>query len=204
MSDGGPIAALVLAAGQSRRMGRSKQLLPWRGLPLVRHAAMAALDGGAQPVIAVLAAALPPQADTVEQALDGLPLTVARLAATAPVALSASLKAGLALVPPDSAGVLVLLADMPLVDAALVARLIAAFRAHGGDAIIQPEHAGQRGNPVLWPRRLLGDLASIDGDQGGRAVLARNADAVRPIPADSGVLRDIDTPEAYQALLAGN
>lgn len=189
------IAALVLAAGSSRRMGRNKLLLPWRGHPLVRHAAAAALDGGADPVIVVLGH----EAALVAAALDGLPVHPVIADAHA-AGMSASLKAGLVAVPPEADGLLVCLGDMPLVDSALVARLIAAFHAGQGREIIQPAHVGRRGNPVLWPRRFLPEMMTLDGDQGARALLARHAAMVREVAADGAIHLDVDTPEALADL----
>lgn len=190
------VAALILAAGSSRRMGRNKLLLPWRGHPLVRHVARAAVEGGATPVIV----ALGHEAAPVAAALDGLPVQPV-IAADHALGMSASLKAGLAALPPEADGVLVCLGDMPLIDAPLVARLITAFIAEQGQAIIQPVHAGRRGNPVLWPRRFLPEMMKLTGDQGARPLLARHAALVREVAADAAIHLDVDTPEALADLM---
>ena len=96
-------------------------------------------------------------------------------------------------------GVVVLLADMPGVDAAVVDRLIAAFDPAGGTLIVVPTHDGKRGNPVLWSRRLFADLAAVAGDTGGRHLVGQNADAVTEVEIGPAVALDVDTPEALAA-----
>ncbi len=115
--------------------------------------------------------------------------------------LSATLADGLARVPPQAAGVLVCLADMPLVRTETIDRLLAAFRAATNERpVVAPFHDGCRGNPVLWHRAHLPALARLNGDEGGRLLLRKRAsDLVKLHTDDRGVLIDIDT----QAALAG-
>jgi molybdenum cofactor cytidylyltransferase len=118
--------------------------------------------------------------------------------------LSATLAAGIAAVPDDAEGVLVVLGDMPLVRTGTTDLLLAAFRASGAAApIVVPTHDGRRGNPVLWHRAHLPALAALDGDGGGRSLLAARADDVVTVATDDGgVLADIDTPGALEAARA--
>jgi len=189
------VAAIVLAAGQGRRMGGPNKLAATiGGRPLVRIAAEAALASRADPVVVVSGH----QPAIVESSLAGLDVEVVHNPDYAD-GLSTSLRRGLAALPADVDGVVVLLADMPGVDAAVVDRLIAAFDPAGGTLIVVPTYEGKRGNPVLWSRRLFPDLAAVAGDTGGRHLVGQNADAVTEVEIGPAVALDVDTPEALAA-----
>ncbi len=187
------IAAIVLAAGRSTRMGALNKLLaPVAGEPLVRHTVRAVLASQARPVTVVLGHA----ADEVRTALAGLDVTCVDNPDHAQ-GMSTSLRTGLAALPPDVDAALVCLGDMPWVSAAAVDRLIAAYSPADGRHVCVPTHAGTRGNPVLWARRHFDELQGVSGDAGARTILARLGDAVCEVPVeDDGVLRDVDVPEA--------
>jgi molybdenum cofactor cytidylyltransferase len=196
-ADAPPVAGLILAAGAAARMGQPKQLLDWGGQPLVRQAAETALAARLSPLLVVVGSARV----EVEAALAGLPLQ------TVPnpdylAGQSTSLRVGIAALPPEAAAVVVLLADQPFVTAALVERLVAAWRASAAP-IVAPVYAGQRGNPVLFARAVFPELLAIQGDQGARAVLAADPSRVLAVPFDDArPLADIDTPEEYERLLS--
>jgi molybdenum cofactor cytidylyltransferase len=190
------IAAIVLAAGRSARMGQAKLLLPLGDRPLVAHAVAAAQASVAEPVIAVLGY----EAERVRGALPPARLLIVENPRYAE-GLATSLRAGLAAVPPRCAGALVLLCDQPLITAALVNRLLAAARQDGQDAraILAASYAGRRGHPVYFPRLYFDALAAVEGDEGGRGVLAQYADRVRLIEcADVGQELDVDTLDDYE------
>ena len=99
---------------------------------------------------------------------------------------------------------MICLGDMPLVDAQLLDRLIAAFAPDRGMLIAVPVSDGRRGNPVLWSRRFFGELMSLEGDVGGCHLLARHAEAVAEVSVDAqGAFFDIDTPQALAAVQRG-
>lgn len=191
------VAALVLAAGRSTRMGGPNKLLATLdGKPLVRHAAEAALGAGLAGVTVVTGH----QGERVRAALNGLAVSFAANPDFAE-GLSTSLRAGLAALPEDVDAVVVLLGDMPRVTADLVARLAAGFDPAAGRHVVVPVADGRRGNPVLWGRRFFAELSRVAGDQGGRAVLATYPEAVFEVPAeDDAVHLDLDTPEALAAV----
>jgi molybdenum cofactor cytidylyltransferase len=120
--------------------------------------------------------------------------------------LSSSLRVGLRAVeggnPPVAAAV-VLLGDMPWVEAGDVRALVAAFDPASGREICVPVHEGRRGNPVLWGRRFIAEITALQGDVGARALLERHEERVREVPvAGVGVLRDVDTSDALAAAVA--
>jgi molybdenum cofactor cytidylyltransferase len=191
------VAAIVLAAGRSTRMGGPNKLLAEiGGKPLVRIAVQEALGSPARPVIVVTGH----QHERVEAALKGLPVTIVHNPDFAD-GLSTSLKAGIAALPPDADGVIVCLGDMPQVDAALIGRLIAAFDPERGALVVVPTIEGKRGNPVVWSRRFFSALATLDGDVGARHLIASYPEAVSEVAlSDRAALVDVDTPEAFDAL----
>ena len=197
-SRAGPrIAALLLAAGQSRRMGGPNKLLAeLEGLPMVARVAQRLLSSHARPIVAVLGN----QADFVDAALGKLPVERVRNPAFAG-GLSTSLKRGLAALPADIDGAMVCLGDMPLVTGRDLDRLIAAFNPLEGRAIIVPTRRGKRGNPVLWARRFFPEMTELAGDVGAKHLIGDYAELVCEVEMDSdGVLVDVDTPDALAAL----
>lgn len=192
------VAALVLAAGQAKRMGSNKLVEQLDGKALVRHAVEAALASRAEPVILVTGH----QRDAVEEALEGLDLLSVHNRAYA-AGLSTSLKRGLAALPEGIEAAVVLLGDMPRIAPGTIDRLIASFNPLEGRAICLPTFEGKRGNPVLLGRQFFTELQTIEGDQGARELLREYADLVAEVPIDdAAILLDIDTPEALAAVRA--
>jgi molybdenum cofactor cytidylyltransferase len=117
--------------------------------------------------------------------------------------LSSSLAAGLAALPDDAEGVVVGLGDMPRITSAQIDRLIAAFNPLEGRAICVPTVRGKRGNPVLFAARFVPERRDIGGDVGARHLIGEHQDQVAEVEiGDRGVLVDIDTREALDALTA--
>ena len=195
------IAAIILAAGRSSRMGRNKLLLDLGGKPIVAHV----LDTVAGIGFAETVLVTGHQAGKVKAALgsrDKLRIVEARDHATG---MAASLKAGLKALSPDIDAALVILGDMPQVSADLLRRLIGAYQPLEGRAIVLPVADGKRGNPVLFDRRFFPDMLQLEGDVGARHIIGGNAELVAEISAPAQeIFIDVDTPEAYQQLLAGN
>jgi molybdenum cofactor cytidylyltransferase len=194
------IGAIVLAAGHSSRMraggdGINKLLQPLAGQPMIRYAVEAALESAASDVVVVTGN----EQQRVRAALDGLPVIFSENSNYSD-GLSASLICGLNALPADCDGALILLGDMPAVDAGLLDRLIAAFDPGEDRAIILPVHGGKRGNPVLWARRFFDEMRTLKGDAGARALLAPYAGLICEIEAGSDApLTDIDTEQALAA-----
>jgi molybdenum cofactor cytidylyltransferase len=193
------IAAVVLAAGRSTRMGGANKLLAEiGGRPLVRIAVEQALASHAKPVIVVTGH----ERERVEAALKSLPVQFVHNPDFAQ-GLGGSVRTGIAAVPAAADGAIVCLGDMPQVDAALIDRLIAAFAPEQGALAVVPTSDGQRGNPVLWSRRFFADLMAIEGDVGARNLINRYGEAVVEVPVmTKGALVDVDTPEALRGVKA--
>jgi molybdenum cofactor cytidylyltransferase len=193
------IAAVILAAGRSTRMGGPNKLLAEIARrPLVRIAAEAALASRADPVVVVTGH----QRAEVEKVLAGMPVRLVHNPDFAQ-GLGTSLKAGIAAVPGEADGVIVCLGDMPRVDAPLLNRLIAAFDPDRGALVVVPTIAGKRGNPVLWSRRFFPDLMAIEGDVGARHLIGRYGEAVVEVPVEGeAAFVDVDTPEALLGVKA--
>jgi molybdenum cofactor cytidylyltransferase len=189
------VAAIILAAGQSRRMGGPNKLLArFDGQPLVRRVAENAVVSGAARVIVVTGH----RAGDVASALAGLDVDIVHNPDFAD-GLATSLRTGLAAVPESASGALVLLADMPDITSAIIDRLIDAFRKRRGLAIVLPTFSGKRGNPVLWPRAYFPELAEVTGDTGARHIIARHEDAVERVEIGGAATHDVDTREALVA-----
>jgi molybdenum cofactor cytidylyltransferase len=193
------VAAVVLAAGRSTRMGAvNKMLAEIGGKPLVRIATEQALASRAKPVIVVTGR----EREKVEQALAGLPVRFVHNPDFAD-GLGGSLKAGIGAVPEESDGAIVCLGDMPQVDSGLIDKLLAAFDPERGALVVVPSIDGRRGNPVVWSRRFFADLMAISGDIGARHLIGQYAEAVVEVPVvGAAALTDVDTPESLSAVKA--
>lgn len=195
------IAAIVLAAGQSRRMGAANKLLEEvNGKPMMLHAVDAALGSRADPVIVVTGH----EPERIEETVKERVVSIVHNPDYAG-GLSTSLRAALSILDDDVEGIVVCLGDMPAVTTNHINSLIEAFDPEAGRSIIVPTVGGKRGNPVLWHRRFFDQMAGISGDVGARHLIGENEDSLVEVPMDdAAVLEDLDTPaalEAYRAAL---
>ncbi|MFC0241463.1 NTP transferase domain-containing protein [Rhodopseudomonas telluris] len=193
------VAAIILAAGRSTRMGGPNKLLAeLSGKPLVRIVAEQVIASKAASKAARPIVVTGHQADKVEAALAGLDLSFVHNPDYAD-GLASSVKTGIAAVGENADGAVVCLGDMPLIDTQLLDRLIDAFDPDRGALIVVPVADGRRGNPVLWSRRFFGELMTLGGDVGARHLIAKHAEAVTEVPVDGrGAFVDIDTPDALE------
>ena len=196
MNAGKPkIAAIVLAAGASSRMGANKLLLPLDGRPLAAHAVETACASSADAVLVALGNA----ADQVAAALT--PGRYQRVDNPRFAdGLSTSLQAGLDALSDEMDGALILLADMPRISLATLEAILAAARETPGQ-IVAANQRGRPAPPVYWPRACFPELQEIRGDEGGRSVLLRSLDTVRLIDlARPDEALDVDAPEDYERI----
>jgi molybdenum cofactor cytidylyltransferase len=191
-------AAILLAAGFSRRMGGENKLLkPLGGRPLIAHALETVSGLGLGQLIIVLGTS----ADAVAPLLPA-EATVIRNA-RAGEGMGSSLATGAAALSPARVGAFVVLADMPFVARADYENLVAAFDAENGEAICVPTCQGSRGHPVLFPARHFAALTACQGDRGARHLLADPAVALREVDGCSpGILADFDDRASFAAYSA--
>jgi molybdenum cofactor cytidylyltransferase len=193
------VAAVVLAAGESRRFGRLKQLLPWGKGTLLTHAVDVALASRARPVVVVLGC----QADACRAALED-PSTGSGRRRPMRVVVnphwaqgqSTSVRAGLAALPENVSAVLFHLADQPGVTSAVIDALLERHAATLAP-VVWPEYEGRRGNPVLFDRVAFPALRELTGDVGGKPLLmayARSGAVERVAVEEPGILLDVDVP----------
>ncbi len=192
------IAGVILGAGRSRRMAPLNKLLvvDRSGKPMIARIVDNVLSSNARPVVVVTGH----QAEQVTHALGGRPVRVVHAPDYAD-GLSASLRAGIAAVPPEAAAAIVCLGDMPLVTGRMIDRLLEAYDPVEGRLIVLPTFRGKQGNPMLWDRRFFPEILRITGDSGARFLLAQHIEHVAEVEmSDDAVLRDFDTAESLATL----
>jgi molybdenum cofactor cytidylyltransferase len=191
------VAAVVLAAGASTRMGRNKLLLELEGETLVRRAVRAAVDAGLGQVVVVLGH----DQERVRSELVGLPCQIvvnADYARGAGTSVHAGVRQAAA-----ADAVVIVLADMPLVSAAMIAALAARYRATGAPLVVShygDAHPRTQAPPTLFDRRLLAELISIDDDQCGKRVVQNHQAEAEVLTWPASTLRDVDLPGDYEAV----
>ncbi len=192
------VGALMLAAGQGRRMGKDgphKLLAEFDGIPLVSRTAQMLMASEASPVVAVTGH----RNQEVEAALSGLDLLTCYNPDYAS-GMASSLVAGFSR--PELAGldgVLVMLADMPAITTGHINSLIAAFREASGDAVVRSVSEGKRGNPIIIPRIAYPAVMKLEGDIGARAIIESSGLPVIDVDIGPAAHLDVDTPEAVTA-----
>ena len=191
------IAALVLAAGESRRMGDANKLtIPVDGTPMVARVVDALQQSHAQRVIVITGH----EPERIKEALSGRGVELVHNPDYAE-GIGSSVRVGVAALGDDVDGALVALADMPWVSAEVINRLIDAFTSASELSIFIPRFGGQRGNPVLWGAQHFPELLALAGDVGGKALFQRHASAICYVDVESAnVNLDVDTPDALQEL----
>lgn len=183
------IAAIVLAAGASRRMGQSKQLMELDGEAMVHRAARIALQAGCDPTLVVLGC----QAEAVGVALSGLPCTTV-VNDNWEEGMASSIRAGLHAVPHHAVAALLLACDQPAVDTDFLRLMIKDFHLEP-ERILAASYAGVVGIPALFPRRCFESLKALTGDRGARPLLEESD--VLSLPLLGGEV-DIDTILDYE------
>ena len=194
----GAVALLLLAAGASTRMGRPKQLLPYHGRTLLRHAAETAVAAGCAPIVLVTGALH----DKLLAEIVGLPILTVHNPDWE-TGMASSIRAGLAAVAAAAPrAVLVMLTDQPLVTPELLRQLI--VQQHATQApIVAAAYGETLGVPAIFDKSLLPELLKLQGAQGAGRLIAQLGAAVGQVAFPAGLL-DVDTPAQYTALLQGS
>lgn len=187
------IAAVVLAAGLARRMGRQKLLLQLQGKPVVRWSVEHVVSHVEDVVIVT-----GPDESALRQALEGL--TVRFVVNPRPQdGQGTSIAAGVAALKPWTTAALIALGDQPRMPAAVVPALLEALR-RSGKAIVAPLYQGVQGTPVVFSSEVFAELRALKGDAGARAVVKENPERVELVAFDLAMPPDVDTPEDYAKL----
>lgn len=187
------IAAIILAAGESRRMGTNKMLLPVGGTTVIGHVVDQFQESDADRIIVVVGH----EAERTAHALAGRKITVVENSNFAEGMLS-SVRCGLNAVPCAYGGIIVGLGDQPSICTEIINRLIRAF-AECGKEIIVPVHEGKRGHPLLFSTRYRAEILTQYDEVGLRGLLQAHADDVFELAvAAPGILSDMDYPEDYR------
>jgi len=191
------VAALVLAAGQSRRMGAANKMSAIvDGLPMAAHAVDAVLASKAAPVIVVVGH----EPTVVRDILGSRDVTIVENKHYAQ-GLSTSVICGTSALPDDASAFLVCLGDMPRISPAQIDRLIAAYDPVEQRAICVPTYNGKWGNPILFDRRFIEEIKGLTGDRGARHLLDIYPELTCEVAMpDDAILVDVDTPEALAKL----
>jgi molybdenum cofactor cytidylyltransferase len=188
------IAGIILAAGESRRLGTAKQLLIWLGKPLIWHVARLAINSKLDPIIMVTGCR---HAD-IEAAVKGMPVVIAYNKKWKE-GQSSSIKRGLSELPETIDACIFFLSDQPQIPLLLVQDVIKMFFIKRSE-IVAPRVSGRRGNPVLFGHSTFTDLLNLKGDEGGRKIFDRHRVEYKEWD-DEMILLDVDTEESYQILL---
>ena len=187
----GTVNAIVLAAGQSRRMGSiNKMTVDIDGKPMVRHVVEHVVDAGISKPIVVTGH----QPDEVTSKLEGISF-VRHHNPDFERGLSTSLSTGISNLPEGAGAALILLGDMPFVDAGMIRNLLKAAE-ENPDHIIVSTHDGKRGNPVIWPSRFFEELQQVKGDVGAKHIIGANPEFVFEVEIGEAASADLDTPDA--------
>lgn len=188
--------AVILAAGESRRMGGPlKPLLPCGASTFLETVIATLRAAGIEEIVVVLGC----RAEEVRRAIDLAGVTVA-LNPDWPLGMLSSLRAGIRALPPDSFGVLVTLVDLPALRAESVRRIVATWREHP-ERIVRPRVGARGGHPVVFPRALFPEVLEGNHPEGPRSLLRAHADRLLDVVLeDPGVLLDVDTPEDLEKL----
>ncbi len=195
--DATPVAAVILAAGGSTRMGTPKQLLPIAGKPMVQLVAEAACGAELEQVVVVVGA----DAEAVAEALRGLPVEIVFNDAWS-LGLSTSMRAGISALRDRIQAVLFLLGDQVALTSELLRSLVGCYLTRRAP-IVAPAFGGRRANPVLFDRSLFPELLEVEGDEGGRSVIVQHLDQMELVAVeDPYLVLDVDTRDDYERALS--
>jgi molybdenum cofactor cytidylyltransferase len=188
------IAGIVLAAGGSSRFGGPKQLLMWKGQPIIRHVLFTAINAGLDPIVVVVGSS----GQDIERVISDLPVRIVNNHEWMN-GVSSSIRVGMTALPKELGGVVFIQADQPQISDALIKKLVEVHQV-SLSSIVAPQINGKRGNPVLFDKNTFPDLFKLEGDMGGKALFSHFPVQI-VILQDTKLLFDIDTPEDYQKFL---
>lgn len=192
------VSAILLGAGQSKRMGMNKLLLPWGKKTVFEHCLGALLRSKIKELIVVLNN----QSEAMRRQLEKSSILESRKVKVKinphyKRGMSTSIRKGIRGMDPGSDGILIALGDQPFLSTKTVNALIRAFDEGKGEIIV-PSYRGKRGHPVIFHRRFEDELLKLKGDMGGKSILGKYPTSVKAVQVRSeGVIKDIDTWQDY-------
>jgi molybdenum cofactor cytidylyltransferase len=190
------ISAVLLAAGESSRMGEPKQLLPFGRSTFVEQAVDTLLGSAVAEVIVVVGH----RAEAVVERIGSRPVKIAQNP-DYKQGMSTSIIAGLKLVTPEAGAVMIALSDQPLLNSRTIDKLIDGFLS-GDKGIAIPTCRGIRGHPIILTPKYEEELMAVKGDIGGRQIVSAHPEDVLEVDvASEGVVVDINTRDDYRSYL---
>jgi len=191
------ISAIVLAAGEGKRMGRTKQLLPLQGKPVLQHV----LDHLGRSRIREIVLVLGHDRERILAEIDTRGIK-AVFNPEFSEGMSSSIRKGVAAMSRAARGFFIVLGDQPAIGPEIYDRLNAEFeRCYPGKSILIPTHRGKRGHPPLFAARYAEEIQDIRGDVGLRDVIRNHPEEVLTVEMETeAILKDLDTPEEYEKL----
>jgi molybdenum cofactor cytidylyltransferase len=191
------IAAIILAAGRSRRMGTQKLLLPWHGKTVIQQVVGQVLAAGLNPVIVVTGGDSADDTAAIQQVLRSVPVTIANNPDRDAEMLS-SVRCGLKAVPRECSGVLITPGDLPTISSGLIERLTQAIK-QSNQGIVVPIYQGTRGHPTIIAAKYFDEvLSQYDGVGLRGLVTAHPHDIQEVVVSDATVIAEMNTPSDYQ------
>lgn len=189
------IGAVVLGAGLSRRMGSPKLLLPWGATTVIGKVVSTCVGAGAAEIVVVTGA----ETVSIRAALADLPATTVFNPDYQQGEMVSSLKVGLGALPEAIAAALVVLGDQPQIEANTISLVVGAYRSSQAQIVV-PSYELRRGHPWLLHRSLWERIQSLSGERTMRDFLNEHAHLIHYVAVDTpGILKDLDTPQQYQA-----
>jgi len=190
------IAAVVLAAGLSRRMGQAKLVMKVGGRAIIRYSVESVLAGGVDLVWVVTG----PDVEPIEAALAGIDVQIAVNPAPEE-GQAGSVRTGIAALPASVDAALIALGDQPLLAPSIIPALLAARRT-SAKLIVAPRYRDGQGNPVVFKREIFPELLRLTGDQGARLIIQTEPTRVEWVELDLPMPPDVDTPDDYEKIRA--
>lgn len=194
------IAALILAAGSSSRMGRTKQLLPWGNTTLLENAVSTAYESGLEEILVVLGA----KANTIKATLDSMPCQIT-VNSQWEEGLGSSIRKGVSHILASASipdGILIILADQPFVNADYLKKLIHHFK-NGDGSIICSNYGKKLGVPAIFESKYFAKLQGLRGDKGAGGIIKNHIHDSYGLEAEN-ITMDLDTHEDYISLKSIN